>query len=111
MLNKNIIKEKDNGRVDFKSRIIELEDTILEKERRIKNIEFELNLIKKSKVWRLSEFFRKLFFVKFLEKFPGVHRIVLSVYKDGFVKTFGKAIYRILKHDTKNYKKWIKKNY
>lgn len=110
MLNKNIIKEKDNGRVDFKSRIIELEDTILEKERRIKNIEFELNLIKKSKVWRLSEFFRKLFFVKFLEKFPGVHRIVLSVYKDGFVKTFGKAIYRILKHDTKNYKKWIKKN-
>jgi glycosyltransferase involved in cell wall biosynthesis len=57
---------------------------ILNKNTHIHIIESELNLIKQSKVWRISEVFRRLFYLKLLGKFPLLQKAVLTISREGF---------------------------
>ncbi|MBE9511991.1 MAG: glycosyltransferase [Bacteroidetes bacterium] len=54
-------------------------------------LETELDLIKRSRVWRIAEFFRWLFYVKLLGYVPFLQKVILTISRDGFFVFIGKA--------------------
>ena len=60
----SVIQEKEQQVTIKNSQIKEKEQRIQGKDEYIRKIEFELNLMKQSKVWRTAEFFRRLLYSK-----------------------------------------------
>jgi glycosyltransferase involved in cell wall biosynthesis len=94
------VRERDTYIGNLVARIGSLEEklsqsnaTIREQVQQIqaKGLDFdklsELSLIKGSKVWRAAEFFRRLFYIKLLGKFPPLQKGALIITREGF-RTF-----------------------
>ena len=94
-----IIKEQD-------THIGNLDAQIQAKDTHIYNIESELKLIKQSKVWRIAEVFRRLFYIKLLGKFTLLQKGMLTLRREGVLKFITKTI----RYFESDYDRWIKKN-
>jgi len=115
---KKELQAKD-GVIQEQAQHIEAKDAhIKNKDVHIRNIESELSLMRRSRVWRLAEFFRRLFYIKLLGKFPLLQKGVLTISREGshqfflkvrdFIKRDKKAVFpQVIEGD---YNKWIEKN-
>ena len=61
----------------------------------IRNIESELNLMRQSRVWRIAEFFRRLFYLKLLGKTPLLQKGAMTISREGFKVFYYKAKNRL----------------
>ena len=85
------VKDKD-GMIQEQTQELQAKDSLVQeqakqiqgKDAHIHNIESELNLIKGSKVWRAAEFFRRLFYVNLLRRFPLLQKGMLTISREGF---------------------------
>ena len=94
-----IIKDQD-------THIGNLDAQIQAKDTHIYNIESELKLIKQSKVCRIAEVFRRLFYIKLLGKFTLLQKGMLTLRREGVLKFITKTI----RYFESDYDRWIKKN-
>ncbi|MFA4915364.1 MAG: hypothetical protein WC560_01655 [Syntrophales bacterium] len=71
--------------LDEKRGLIEEQaEQIQAKDLRIQNIEYELSIIKHSRVWRAAEALRSLFYIKILGHFPLLQQSALTISRAGF---------------------------
>ena len=113
----NVVSSKDSA-MNLKACSKGLETIIKEKDVHINNIEAELNLIKQSKVWRIAEFFRRLFYLKLSGKTPLLQKGMLTISREGIPVFFAKTKRYLRKNKDvatmglieSDYDKWIKKN-
>lgn len=92
------------------SLIQSLKKEIYDKEVHIRNIETNMNLILNSKVWRLADFFRRLFYMKILKIFPPLQKAALAITREGF-RSFWQKVKKGEKLKARNlYDIWMEKN-
>ena len=85
-------------------------EEIYNKEVHIRNIETNMEMILNSKVWRLADFFRKIFYMKILKIFPVLQRSILMITREGFRSFWQKVKNKELMRSKDLYDIWIEKN-
>jgi len=71
--------------LEEQARQIESKEVMIQGQaRQIEELKLELDTIKSSKVWRLGDFFRRLFYIKLLGKFPSLQRAAITLSNAGF---------------------------
>ncbi|MFO7560890.1 MAG: glycosyltransferase [Desulfobacterales bacterium] len=106
--------EKNLNHLDARDLVLLLQ----EKERKIVEMESELDEIKRSKSWRLIVFLRSFFYEKLLDKFPLIQKGFLSITQEGFGSFFmrTKSYFNRKAYGSKwgifpsDYQKWIDQN-
>jgi len=83
---------------EVKDRLVELVEQIQAKDVCIQNIEYELDMIKHSRVWRFAEALRALVYIKILGYFPLLQQSALTISGAGFPVFYQKAKRRMKKH-------------
>lgn len=81
-----------------------------DKEVHIRNIENNMNLILKSKVWRLADFFRRVFYMKILKIFPPLQKSALTITREGFPSFWQKVKKREMMRAKDIYDIWMEQN-
>jgi O-antigen biosynthesis protein len=99
------IKDKDNHIENLQAINNDKDLVVMEQagkiqvmDEQIRNIEFELNMIKRSRAWRAAEFFRSLVYLKILGHFPLLQRAALTISRSGFP-----VFWQIVKERVKRY--------
>jgi len=72
--------------------LISDKEQLLEKLRRLQDVESEILEIKRSRVWRLAERFRRSFYLGFLVRFPYLQAIMLSASRKGIRHTITRLL-------------------
>ena len=85
-------------------------EEIYNKEVHIRNIETNMEMILNSKVWRLADFFRKIFYMKILKIFPVLQRSILTITREGVRSFWQKVKNKELMRSKDLYDIWIEKN-
>ena len=83
---------------------------IYDKEVHIRNIENNMNMILRSKVWRMADFFRRVFYMKILKIFPPLQKSMLTITREGFPSFWQKVKKRQLMKSKDIYDIWMEKN-
>lgn len=76
--------EQQDKMAALEEQLLERDRLLRARERRIKKLEAELQAVAESKVWRLAEFFRRLFRVHLLGSFPALQLFILPTLKRWF---------------------------
>lgn len=83
---------------------------IYDKDVHIRNLETNMDLILRSKVWRLADFFRRVFYMKILKVFPALQKAMLTITREGFGSFWQKAKKRKTMRGKDLYDIWIENN-
>lgn len=109
--NQNIHLQNFEREVKEKESLIQnLKKEVYDKEVHIRNIENNMNMILKSKVWKLADFFRKMFYMKLLKLFPPLQKATLTITREGFSSFWQKVKKREMLRTKGLYEIWIDQN-
>ncbi len=104
------VKEFKRKSQEKNSLIQSLKKDIYDKEVHILNIENNMNMILKSKVWKLADFFRKMFYMRLLKVFPPLQKAMLTLTREGFSSFWKKVKRREMLRAKDLYDIWIEQN-
>ncbi len=104
------VKEFERKTQEKDSLIQNLKKDIYDKEVHIRNIENNMNMILKSKVWKLADFFRKMFYMRLLKVFPPLQKAMLTITREGFSSFWKKVKKREMLRAKELYDIWIEQN-
>ncbi len=120
-----VISEKDvavlhanNHASNLEHHARNLEAQIQAKDVHIRDIESELSLIKRYRVWAIADVFRRLFYIKLSGKFSLLQKAMLTISREGFRAFFAKTRDYIKRNKNvvtlgvgqRDYDKWMNKN-
>jgi len=94
----------------LKKEVSQQKKEIYDKEVHIRNLENNLNLILKSKVWKTADFFRRIFYMRVLKIFPPLQRSALTITREGFGSFWQKVKKKQLLKTKDEYDIWLEKN-
>ncbi len=83
---------------------------IYDKDVHIRNLEQNIDLVVKSKVWRTADFFRRLFYMKFLKAVPPLQKAMLTITREGFSSFRQKIKQQKLLRGKDLYDVWMEKH-
>jgi len=107
---KKEVEEKQNLIQNLEKEVKGQKKQIYDKDVHIRNVENNLDLIVKSKVWRFADFFRKIFYMRILRIFPPLQKAMLTLTREGFPSFWQKVKKRKLMRGKDLYDFWIEKN-
>lgn len=107
---KKEIKQQEKEIKQQEKEIKQQEKEIYDKEVHIRNIEDNMNLILKSKVWRVADFFRRVFYMKILKIFPPLQKSALTITREGFPSFRQKVKKRKMMRTKDIYDIWMEQN-
>ncbi|MFQ5721407.1 MAG: glycosyltransferase, partial [Candidatus Aminicenantales bacterium] len=107
---KKEIKDKKQLIQTLKKEINQQKKEIYDKEVHIRNLENNLNLILKSKVWRTADFFRRVFYMRILKIFPPLQKSALTITREGFGSFWQKVKKKQLLKAKDEYDIWLEQN-
>lgn len=107
---KQLMQEMKKDIKEQKKEITSQKKQIYDKEVHIRNLEQNIDLIVKSKVWRTADFFRRLFYMKILKAVPPLQKAALTITREGFSSFRQKVKQRELLRGKDLYDVWMEKH-
>lgn len=107
---KREVNERESLIQNLKKEVNKQKKEIYDKEVHISNIETNMNLILKSKVWRFADFFRKMFYMRILKIFPSLQKAALTITREGFSSFWRKVKKKEMMKVKDIYDIWIDQN-